>query len=170
MIMKKPILHPDYSRQRGATLLITMIMMLLITLIAVTALKNSTQQTKLMATASRKDNTFQQSESLLAQHTYDTLSTKLVSLFDSSESDPNYYTSTDEISSKLDETSKLIISTKARLLGTRRMSMPGGQMYSVKEDAPVPYVIEVSSNAKFDTSGIETTIRQGRIVIAQKLR
>jgi Tfp pilus assembly protein PilX len=166
---KNQAFHTTPKLQRGATLLVTMIMMLLITLISITALKNSTQQTKLMASVVRKDNSFQQSESLLTQHNYDNIFNLLVTLGDSFEKDRSAYIKTNNISKKLDTTSKMTIDSEARLLGTRNMATPGGVMYSAKEDSPKPYVIELHSNTKIDGSSIETTIRQGRIVVAPPL-
>jgi type IV pilus assembly protein PilX len=175
--MKKMISPNLFShRQRGATLLITMIFMLLISLIAVTSMTNSTQQTKLMANVERKNSTFQESESSLAQISNDDLFAMISTLETVAVNSPGTYQSY-SVSTVGD--TDLTPTTKLRILGPRTVvynadfdsdstaTKSGGGMSSARITAGggsinKHCIVEISSTSTMANSSISTTILEGR--------
>jgi Tfp pilus assembly protein PilX len=176
--MKKMIHSNLFShRQRGATLLITMIFMLLISLIAVTSLTNSTQQTKLMANVERKNSTFQESESSLAQISNDDdLLGMIAALEIVAVNTPGTYQSY-SVSTVGD--TDVTPTTKLRILGPRTVvynadfesdsaaTKSGGGMSSARITAGSGSInkhciVEISSTSTMANSNISTTILEGR--------
>lgn len=167
----KYLISADTSRnmhhQRGAALIVTMIFLLIITVIAINSLTNTSMQTSMLANAQRNQLTFQEAESAIDRTISQTdsaykLSNGLQASGCNTSDSFNQTTYTANNTSTTSASELLYKGRRADLNSSGSIRISGGQS-SGAGSAGVVYVVEAIGTSTFDRddAAVSTVIHQG---------